>query len=58
MLKQRILTALVLASVVLGALYGLPDNLLLMLFALLYWAGHGSGRHCPNYTTRRVEFYS
>ena len=39
MLKQRILTALVLASLTLWALFGLPDSLLLGVFAIMLLAG-------------------
>ncbi len=39
MLKQRIITALILASVVLWALFGLSDTYLLVLFATILLAG-------------------
>lgn len=39
MLKQRILTAIVLAGVILSALFGLPDKLLLILFGIILLAG-------------------
>ncbi len=39
MLKQRILTALVLAPLVVLALFGLPDKLLLLLFAVILLGG-------------------
>lgn len=39
MLKQRILTAIVLASLVVWALFGLPDKLLLLVFAVALLGG-------------------
>jgi len=39
MLKQRILTALVLAPLIIWALFGLPDKLLLLLFAAVLLGG-------------------
>ena len=53
MLKQRVLTAIVLAVVILSALFGLPDNLLLLLFGIILlaaaweWGGLAELGHAP-----------
>lgn len=56
MLKQRILTAIVLATVILSALFGLPDTLFLLLFGAIILGGAWEWTTLAEIQDKRARF--